>query len=98
MRRLLLRARRHPWRVVSVFALACAVVVFALVYFAPQDLLINTSVDEPLPTAHVNCVPPPEASAPRATTARAEIVRHGRLSSGEHATSGSALLLRLADG
>jgi hypothetical protein len=77
--------------------LGTAVLSFGLIYFAPQDLLINTSVDEPLPTARV--VTPHLAPTSRAaTSARPAVLRQGSFSSGEHPTRGTAELLRLADG
>jgi hypothetical protein len=79
-------------------AVGAALLTFGLVYFAPQDLLINTSVNEPLPTAHANTPRAPAVESPRRITAPPAILRHGRFSSGEHATTGTALLLRLADG
>jgi len=42
--------RRHPWWTASVTVVALAGVGFVLVYFAPQDLFLQTSVNEPLPT------------------------------------------------
>jgi hypothetical protein len=90
--------RRHPWRIGSGVVLAIAVLIFALTYFAPQDLLLDTSVNEPLPTATGS---PPRQHADHShqpVRQRPVILRRGEFRSGEHPTSGTALLLRLADG
>src|SRR5689334_20589603 len=93
--RLTVWVSRHRWRIASLLVVGAALLTFAVVYFAPQDLLINTLVNEPLPTAHANS---PTARLQRPTTAKPAILRRGRFSSGEHETTGTALLLRLADG
>jgi hypothetical protein len=98
MKRVRAWARRHPWRVGSVLITGSAVLTFGLIYFAPQDLLINTSVDEPLPTASANSDSASMATSHRPTIAHPSIRRLGRFSSGEHTTSGTAVLLRLSDG
>jgi hypothetical protein len=89
--------RRHPWRVGSVLT-GLAVVIFALLYFAPQDLLLDTYVNEPVPTAAAAA--PTASHGTRALPVRPapQVLARGRFSSGEHATSGTALLLRLSDG
>ena len=93
--------RRHPLRYGFASALLAALVVFVLLYFAPQDLILNTSVSQPLPVT---------TAAPTASTADAtskseaprviepSILRTGQLRSGEHATTGTVKLLQLADG
>jgi hypothetical protein len=75
-------------------AAGTAVMIFGLLYFAPQDLLINTSVDEPLPTA-VATGSAQDSGLPGASGPT--VLRRGRFRSGEHRTTGTALLLRLAD-
>jgi hypothetical protein len=72
---------------------------FVLVYFAPQDLLIQTSVDEPVPTATGG--PSSEAEVGdvvRRSPPALEIVARGTFASGEHTTTGQAQLLILGDG
>ena len=90
--------RRHPWWFAAATAGFAGVIGFVLVYFAPQDLLLQTSVNEPLPTltsapstAAASSVTAPRPSAP-------VVLGRGRFRSGEHHTTGAASLLRLADG
>lgn len=88
--------RRHPWWAASVATATAAFVGFVLVYFAPQDLFLQTSLDEPLPaasgaTADGSASP---ATGPAPATA---VLARGRFRSGEHDTSGTAKVLRLPD-
>ena len=79
---------------VRLLALAAAGAVlltaFVLIWFQPQKLVINHTVDEALPTAVASSVP-----SPLATT---RVLATGRLHSGEHHTVGTATVLLLADG
>jgi hypothetical protein len=86
-----------------------AFVAFVLVYFAPQDLFIDTSVDEPFPSTsagpHAAAGRTPSASSPRPgrPTGRPEqrgpsVLARGAFRSGEHDTTGAALLIALSDG
>jgi hypothetical protein len=84
--------------VVSALVLGAAAVTFGVVYFAPQDLLINTSVHEPLPAARVGAASGPVPGSPAPTSPRPAILRRGAFSSGEHSTRGTALIVRVADG
>jgi hypothetical protein len=81
---------------------------FVLIYFAPQDLFLNTSANEPLPTVHPtsSATKPSGASTPAHTTrpARASssapalrVLARGKFHNGEHHTSGEAVVLRLPD-
>jgi hypothetical protein len=89
--------RRHPWWTAEVLVAGAALITFVLVYFAPQDLFIETTAHDVLPTATVNAAPSTvDGSAPGVPTTR--VLGQGAFRSGEHHTSGTALLLRLADG
>lgn len=92
--------RRHPWWFATAAAGFAGVVAFVLVYFAPQDLFLQTSVNEPLPVAtHPAGTVAPGSVGPTASTAPSlTVLARGRFRSGEHDTSGRAVLLRLADG
>lgn len=69
---------------------AVLLTAFVLVWFQPQKLVINHTVDEALPSADVRSVP-----SPRATT---RVLAAGTLHSGEHHTVGTATVLQLPDG
>jgi Electron transfer DM13 len=87
--------RRHPWLTAEVLVATAGLILFVLLYFAPQDLFIETTVHDALPT-------PTAAGTPSAVTqsrvAPTTVLARGTFRSGEHSTSGTALLLRLADG
>jgi hypothetical protein len=73
--------------------IAVAGAAFVLVFFQPQDLFINHTVDEALPGPSTSVAP--SAAAPgRPASAPAEEPAvgqpHGRFTSGEHDTSGLA--------
>ena len=100
--------RRHPWRTGAAGLAVAAGTAVALVWFQPQALLITHTVDEPAPAA---AAPRVTASLPasvatqipldRATPsapAVPQVLSRTTFRSLEHATSGTALLLRLADG
>jgi hypothetical protein len=91
--------RRHPWLsagVVTLTVLSVAVVAFVLYYFDPQALFINHTVDEPPPTA-IAALAAPSGPAPASIDAPRTLGR-GSFRSLEHHTTGTAILLRLADG
>ena len=99
MRRLLRLIRRH-WLITGA---VCAVIVglglFTLVWFQPQKLIINKTVNEGLPGAVSSAAP---SSAP--ITAQAEqpgalvLLSQSALFSRGHGTSGTASIYRLPDG
>jgi hypothetical protein len=74
--------------------------VVALLVFEPWTLVVDRQVDEPLPAVTAAAVPAdPGAAAPVAVPDPAPVVlARGRLVSHEHASSGEAVVLRLADG
>src|SRR4051812_20685530 len=104
--------RRHPWWAAGTALGLAGLAAFVLLYFAPQDLFLQTSVDEPLPVATsatgsaTGSVSGPTAgpaghstvAAPTARPAALAVLGSGRFRSGEHDTSGTAKVLRLPDG
>ncbi|MFC6083294.1 DM13 domain-containing protein [Sphaerisporangium aureirubrum] len=84
------------WGAAVVLALGFA---GALYLFQPWRLFTTVRVDEPVPPA---AAAPPvagaESSAPATESAAPEVIATGRFVSHEHATSGTARILRLADG
>ena len=101
---------RRPWIAAAVVTAVIGLVV-GLVLFQPWRLFTRSVVDEPLPvatavsgagpaasgaatgsaTATTRNTPPVAAAAPR-------VLGQGRFVDGEHATSGTARVLELADG
>jgi len=94
--------RTHIWLACAVGLAGAALAAFVLVYFAPQDLFIDTSISDPVPTAtaapSIRPTSSPLTNAPPATSAAPIVLAHGAFRSGEHRTTGTALLLKLADG
>ena len=80
---------RHRALVISGATLIVGLIVFVLVWFQPQKLFIEKTVNEAVPMATVE----PSASTPAMTE-----VASGAFRSLEHRTTGRARLLRLADG
>jgi hypothetical protein len=77
-----------------------ALIAFVLLYFEPQALFIDHRVDESVPTVAAKT---PERTNAAGHRDRREppglrVLATGRFSSYEHATSGRARVLRLADG
>jgi len=98
-RRRLARLRRHPrWTAAGVL-LTGGLLAFVLVWFQPQALFINHTVDEPLPVAAAMTASPEASSVPTPLTPAApQTVARGAFRSLEHQTTGTALVLQLADG
>jgi hypothetical protein len=92
MRRLL----RHPvtWVVVSVAVIG---LVVGLVLFEPWRAFTHSRVDEPIPVAATPAAPATTPAVP-APPPRPEVLAQGTFVAHEHATSGTAKVLRLADG
>jgi Electron transfer DM13 len=91
--------RRLLFRVL--LPVAAVLVVVALLVLEPWKLVVDRRVDEPLPTVLAVAVPvdPGAAAAPGAVPDPSPVViARGRLVSHEHASSGEAVVLRLADG
>jgi hypothetical protein len=74
--------------IISGAAAAVAVMVMGLYWFQPWKLFTAKTVNEPVPSVR----------ASDATSATATLVAQGDLITHEHATSGAAQLIRLADG
>jgi len=96
-------SKRHPWLVAVVAAGVAAFTAFVIVYFAPQDLFLDTSVNEPIPTASIGQIASPvgapnTSSEPPARQDGPSVLARGAFRSGEHDTTGTALLIALSDG
>ena len=87
--------RRRTW---IILAAAVLVVLGAvtLIWFQPQKLFYDNTVDEAIPSASATAEPP-EGTASPAPTEPVELAR-GTFISREHETTGTARILRLADG
>ena len=92
-RRPLLR-RRLVW---AAAVTAVAVIAAALV-FEPWKLVIDESVDEAVPTVSAAAPAAPAAAPAADPPAGPTVLARGTLVSHEHESSGSVVLLRLADG
>jgi len=90
--------RTRIWLACAVGLVGAALAAFVLVYFAPQDLFIDTSISDPVPTAANSPTTFTPSNAPPVTSAAPLVLAHGTFRSGEHRTTGTALLLKLADG
>ena len=88
------RRRRWIWPAAGVTAV---VVAATLVWFQPQKLLYDHRVDESLPGAAPS-VPATGSAGPAAAAPTTTVLAEGTFVSREHATRGTARLLRLADG
>jgi hypothetical protein len=100
---------RHKWWAAGAAAIAVGFVVFVLLWFQPQKLLLDQRVSEALPGAPAGSTettsPVVEPGATGGTTAPGpqappELVTlaSGRFRSLEHQTTGRALILEEADG
>ncbi|WP_020142462.1 DM13 domain-containing protein [Terracoccus sp. 273MFTsu3.1] len=84
---------------------ASVVLVVGLALFQPWRLLTRSVVDEPLPAAAATVTGPtpdegaaPTRPTPSVASAAPRVIGEGRFVDGEHATSGTARVLELADG
>jgi hypothetical protein len=88
-------ARRHPWFSAAAAAAVGGFVAFVVIYFDPQAALINTTVNDPVPVSAGSSA---SGGAPNSVITAPQTVAHGSFRSLEHHTTGTASLLRLADG
>ena len=89
---------RHP-AVRVVLVLGVVLLVVALFVFEPWKLFLDRTVDEAAPAAAGPAATAPAGTAPVGTGPAAPVVlARGELISHEHASSGSVVVLGLADG
>jgi Electron transfer DM13 len=97
--------RKHRSLVWAVAALVVAGAVFVVVWFEPHKLLIEETVDEPVPT--VGAPASDDTASPDAPTrddaresepSEPKVLAMGSFQSLEHSTSGTAKILELPDG
>jgi len=89
-------ARRHP--VIGAAAvIGAGLIIFALAWFQPQKLFLNQTVNEPVPEV-IQTAPAgetsPSASAGQSSPPGLPGLRAGSFRSLEHATTGTAIVLR----
>ena len=89
------RMRRRTW-IVVVAAVLVVLGAVTLIWFQPQKLFYDNTVDEAIPSASATAEPT-DATASPAPTEPVELAR-GTFISREHETTGTARILRLADG
>jgi hypothetical protein len=101
MHRILAAIRAHPrifWVAVTVLL---ASVVFVLVWFQPQKIFIEETVNEPLPAAVEDDEGDGEEAEPASTPEEAAepmVLASGRFQRLEHPTMGTATIVELEDG
>jgi hypothetical protein len=91
----------HPVIFTSALAAVLGAGIFVLAYFEPQKLFIDDRVNEGLPTVAAGADGGSTAGERRAGAdrePRIEVLARGAFQSYEHSTTGSADVLRLADG
>jgi hypothetical protein len=86
---------RHRAAVGVSAVVAVGLVVFVLVWFQPQKLFLDKTVDEPLMVADVELEPTPGQTP---TAPPVKTLAEGSFQSLEHQTTGRALLLELSNG
>jgi Electron transfer DM13 len=90
-------ARRHPVISAAAAFIGVGLVIFVLVWFQPQKLFLNKTVDEAAPGVIQTA---PAVEADRSATAGGsappglQVLRSGRFRGLEHATTGKAIVLR----
>jgi Electron transfer DM13 len=89
---------RRPLVRVALVAAAVLVVV-GLIVFEPWKLVVNQEVDEGVPAVPVAAAPPAAGPVPvPAPAPQVQTLARGTFISHEHASSGTARILQLADG
>jgi electron transfer DM13 len=92
---------RHPVLAAVGGLLGAGLVVFVLVWFEPQQLFIEKTVNESPPAAAITSPGPAEPAPPadeQPDVPLAGVVASGSFRSLEHGTSGKVLLIRGSDG
>ena len=94
-------ARRHPVISATAAFVGVGLVIFGLVWFQPQKLFLNKTVNEPVPGV-IQTAPAGEtsrnATAGRSPPPGPQALRSGSFRSLEHATTGKAIVLRRPGG
>jgi electron transfer DM13 len=94
-------ARRRRFIAAAAACIGAGLVIFVLVWFQPQKLFLNKTVNEPLPGA-IQTAPGSETNrnptAGRSPPPGLQVVRAGRFRSLEHATTGHAIVLHRPGG
>jgi len=89
-------ARKHPFVSAAAF-IGVGLTAFVLVWFQPQKLFLNKTVNEPVPGV-IQTAPAGEtsrnATAGGSPAPHLEVLRSGSFRSLEHATTGTAIVLR----
>ena len=92
--------RRHPF-IIGTAVIGAGLVLFVLVWFQPQKLFLNKTVNEPGPGI-TGTAPAGEAdsnaAAGRSSQPGPQVLRSGSFRSLEHATTGTAIVLRRPGG
>jgi hypothetical protein len=88
----------HRRAIVTVGLLAVAAIVFVLVWFQPQKLFLEQTVDEALPEAESRSDKDPGAEGSASRRPKSRVLVKGSFHSLEHETSGRAAIVELADG
>src|SRR5947208_3497662 len=84
--------RRHPRVSLGVVVGAVALAIFGFLWFRPDKLFVNSSINDALPSAQAS------PAAGRGGPAGPQIWSSGSFRSLEHDTTGVAKLISLADG
>jgi hypothetical protein len=85
-------ARRHPFITGAAAFVGVGLITFVLVWFQPQKLFLNKTVNEPVPGV-IQTAPAAETSRGGPPAPRLEVLRSGSFRSLEHATTGTAIVL-----
>ena len=90
--------RAHPRIVLGGFIVLVALTVFVVVWFQPQKLFIEETVDETIPSAVPDDPSTSAADEMKAPARTPTVLSSGSFQSLEHETTGEAKIIELADG
>ena len=90
--------QRHPRIFVAGVVVAIALAVFAVVWFQPQKLFIEETVDEALPTTSHQAETTESPATGKGQPSEANVLSSGSFQDLEHATTGMAEVIELSDG